>query len=348
MTGKIIKIIVLSLVVVLLIALLVIGLTTGFNIDFRFFRINSFSGRIAYDDSDKYSVGGTEIPLSQVSNIEVHWPIGSVSIKSGSGNNIAISEKSNKELTENERLRYYLNGSTLIIQYSAPDEGVVLFKVRPEKTLELMLPASGNLENLTVNSTSASINIGSVSANNMSLHTVSGSVEASGITCSGNLELKSTSGSVSANDTTSDISVIKSTSGSVNVSGKIKDLFMKSTSGTVKAEAQTDKAELKSTSGSVSFTGSAVSSAFVASTSGSVKLTSSVCPASLEAGSTSGDIVISVPQSEGFTAQYSLTSGNFNCEFPVVNTKGTAVYGDGSAQFKLSSTSGDISILKIK
>jgi DUF4097 and DUF4098 domain-containing protein YvlB len=73
------------------------------------------------------------------------------------------------------------------------------------------------------------------------------------------------------------------------------------------------------------------------STSGRLEMTSTIVPESIVAEVTSGRIVVTVPNEDSISVRYSVTSGRFTSNIPVITHS-------ADPQFRLTTTSGRITI----
>ena len=61
-------------------------------------------------------------------------------------------------------------------------------------------------------------------------------------------------------------------------------------------------------------------------------------------GFVSGNITLTIPEGNGFTAELDTVSGKFNCDLPVVMRGDKRIHGDGSAEFEFDTTSADVTV----
>jgi len=367
MKRYVVLIVLLAVVAVVGIAAWIIGLTGGFPM-FRFhFNFNARTFDIyTYPDSDLYSKGNAELSAQGIEKIDVNWIADRVTIEKHSGQMISVSETKSEELNEDEKLCYLVKDGVLYIKFCSPKKARY-WELNKEKRLTVRIPESrGALKECRVDAVSADMLIEEIAAEEFKLESASGDIRLSaenlpdgagaisGIYCksssgsikvAGNAQrvnLQSVSGSI-AFAGTAQTAALSTTSGSIGFAGNANKLDAGSVSGTIKAAGQFSKVNCGATSGSIIL---AVDAEEVkcGSTSGDVTLEFGVCPSSVDAYTTSGQIRLTVPGDKGFTAYYHVSSGRFNSELPVTITDNKAVYGDGSAVFNLSSTSGNISI----
>lgn len=167
---------------------------------------------ISYADSERYTPGAAELSET-VERIDIHWPVGSVTVKVHSGNTVSLSEESATELTEDARLHYWLDGTTLHIQFCQAGKWLL---DEMEKDLTVLVPEGLALAELEVNtlsgtleaelaqpleefsgdSTSGSFQISAPAVESFSSGSVSGSVSLSVEEAPKTLDIHTTSGNI--------------------------------------------------------------------------------------------------------------------------------------------------------
>ena len=102
---------------------------------------------------------------------------------------------------------------------------------------------------------------------------------------------------------------------------------------------------LDSTSGDITATAVTARNVGVDTTSGKVTLELLNCPMELDVETTSGDVKLTLPADSGFRLEFDHASGDFeNSDFPLSRRGGSYIAGDGSAEFSVDTTSGDLHI----
>ena len=301
-------------------------------------------GLAAFANTDKYTIGDTEI-TSAVENLDIDWTSGKVNIEYHAGSGVSVSEIANRATSEDEKLRWWLDGTTLRIKYSKPQ--LTIFN-NLKKTLTVSLPEGIILKNVDIDTTSADVSVPSMTADKIKFDTTSGDVNAvvttkklSASSTSGDLNIRQDSEINTASfSTTSGTAVftvpsaekisMESTSGdlSVSVSGTVADLHLDSTSGAIRPDIGTaDKAKFSSTSGDITAT--------------------LVSFKDLNVDATSGDVTLKLPEISGFTLDLDARPSKLNSSLAMTK-KGDDqyVFGDGSARLRIDTTSGDIHIDK--
>lgn len=298
-------------------------------------------GLAAYANADKYTVGDADIS-SAVENLEIDWISGQVNIDYHAGSGISLSETANRNTSEDEKLRWWLDGKTLRIQFAAPK----LFSFNNlQKTLTVSLPENIVFKSVSIGTTSGNISVPAMTADELRFDTTSGDVNAvitaknlNASSTSGDMEIRQDSdirsailGSTSGNITLSAVSAenvdMKSTSGnlSLTLSGDVKKLHLDSTSGAILADlASADKAEFDSTSGNMNVTLQSFSD--------------------LDLDATSGDITLKLPKAPGFTLDLDSRPSHLNSALALEKDGSKYTYGDGSARLRIDTTSGNIRI----
>ena len=129
-----------------------------------------------YADSDEYVAGGTHIS-DAVKDIEINWVAGKVNIVTYDGDDIVLSEESNRTISEKNKMRWQLDGKTLRVQYAQSG----LFRVNNiSKDLTVKLPKSLSLDDVDITVVSASVDAEILDADKLKIVTVSGAVTVDG------------------------------------------------------------------------------------------------------------------------------------------------------------------------
>ena len=298
-----------------------------------------------YANAEMYQAGDTTI-TSAVENLEIDWTAGSVNIVFHTGSEIKVSETSKKALSDDTRLHWWLDGTTLRIRFAK--SGFRLFN-NLEKALTVSLPEGLVLDNATIRATSADLNISALAAKNMILETTSGDMDA--LLAAKKLKASSTSGSLDIRQRGGSNSVtVGATSGNIVLSVEdAKEISASSTSGgiTFTQKGDADSVSLHTTSGDITAENVRAGKAEVSSTSGTIRLQLNTLN-TLTVSSTSGDVTASLPALPGFTARISTTSGSFDSGISLLKDGKTYTCGDGSGSVKIDTTSGSVHLLENK
>ena len=218
-----------------------------------------------YDNGGKYSAGNGAVSAADVKEIDVDWVSGDIRLVCGNGKDISFSESFDGNLTEDQLLHWYLDGSTLRIKYQK--SGVVNGDGK-RKSLEVTLPKGMVLGKVGIASVSSDV-LSEASASEYRVSTVSGDFDLSA-SVSGSVRMDTVSGDCNFRmpQCPSELNV-NSVSGSVN-------LWIPSSSGFT--------AELQSVSGKISCA--------IPSTTAGGKLTAGDGSARIRLSSVSGDLNI--------------------------------------------------------
>lgn len=151
------------------------------------------SGYGRYDNADKYTKGGGEV-AAQALSLDITWVRGDVEIRYHSGDKVEFYEESDRPLSDDTSMYYYLDGGTLRIQGGRSGARVT---VLPEKKLTVLLPSGmslGSLELETVEADASVMHNGNLGE--VDIDTVSGDVSFDCIGNAGSLDISCVSGSV--------------------------------------------------------------------------------------------------------------------------------------------------------
>lgn len=154
-------------VIVLLILALCVGALAGCG-------VMSFYSFYSYENAQGYSSGACEIE-DEVYNLDIDWLAGNVNVGYHEEDRVAVMEDTNGISGRGEELRYRLDGNTLRIRYGAPGR----LSARGSKDLTVLLPAGTSLGEVFVETVSANVYGEDISAEKVSIDTVSGDVRIS-------------------------------------------------------------------------------------------------------------------------------------------------------------------------
>ena len=276
-----------------------------------------------YANAEKYSVGETEIG-EPVKNLSINWTSGKVSIAYHGENTVEVREFSKKDLSEDQELRWWLDGETLRIQFA---KSGLRLNWDLEKELAVTLPEGMTLEDAEINVTSADVTAKELKAENLSLNTTSGDAT-----------IQAEAKKLAANATSGALAL--------TLTGEPHEIRINSTSGNVLLEAEkAKKMKIGSTSGNLEIHCAESEETELSSTSGTIR-TNLKKIRQVKIGSTSGSVTAALPQTPGLTAEISTTSGDVNMEMPMEKDGKTWRCGDGSGKVSISTTSGNVRIME--
>ena len=302
--GKIAAIVIGSVAAFVLLAVLVVGTVSHF-LTSRFPEISIGITSEKYPDSDKYSVGNASVS-ENINRAEIYWKSGGITVEAYDGETLEISETGAE--SDSDRMRYMISDGKLIIRHGKSGVTAGILK-NNEKNLTVKIPQSmaGSFSELKIDSASSEVSI-------------------TGITLTGKLNIDNVSGEIKLNNITAKTLDIDTASGSITADGITVDALKSDTvSGDIVANGAIRRIESDSTSGALN-------------------IATSVLLEAAECDSVSGNITLTIPEENGFTAELDTVSGKFNCDLPVVIHGDKRIHGDGSAEFEFDTTSADVTI----
>lgn len=294
----------------------------------------------SYANAEKYTAGETEIS-GNVRNLEIVWVNGKVNLEYHSEQRIDLRETSRQAIGDDMKLRWWLDGDTLRVQYAKSG-----FRLgwNQEKELTVILPKDISFGTVNISATSGDLNLPGLKAETVNLNVTSGDIQAEA-------EAKK----ATANATSGDLAL--------HLAGDAEEITAGTTSGSVRVEAgNAGKIKATSTSGKVAVTAGQVGNCEAGATSGAVSVALSEADrveigttsgdvtvrlakfSELKVGSTSGKITAELPEQPGFTAEIGSVSGKIDYNLPLSRNGDRYVCGDGSAKVEMSSTSGNIQL----
>lgn len=282
---------------------------------------------MAYSEGFEYTDGENYIPIDDVKTIDIQWAAGMVYIQSWSGGDVMVQEYAQSELTERTRMETGLEDGVLTVRYRS---GIGLGNVKGQKWLTVLIP-EGMMGEIGVATASAAVQM-----NGLEVDT---------------LRASTTSGDISVYECYAQTSAFSSTSGMLNLANLESDQVEASTiSGGIYGDLWSNSAVISSTSGDISFTTvDAMGSIEVRTVSGDIQVwADSSTLQKIAAGSTSGDISLSLPLYEtGFTLNFQTVSGSLDVPsetLPPNQGGGKYVYEDGGCEIEVETVSGNLRV----
>ena len=128
-------------------------------------------------DAKYYVMGGATLAASDVSELNIDWVSGTVTIEAYDGTEVAISETSEDALTDSTTMHYYLESDgTLNIRFGIPgmkSQGENL----PDKSLLVRVPRALRLDEVEVNGLGRSVQMDSVCCSTLEMNSVSRQID---------------------------------------------------------------------------------------------------------------------------------------------------------------------------
>lgn len=284
----------------------------------------SYFGIVTYANSEEYSVGDTEIS-QRVEKIEIDWPSGNVNVVSHSENTLLLTEKTEDGISDDLRVHWWLEGTTLHVKFAASGAGMRLFGTW-HKELTLTVPEALPFNDVVICAASAKINVSDLATETLSVSTASGDMD---ISCMANtIRLNSASGDIK-----------------LDQKDKADDISIDTASGKISANlSQADNVHFDSVSGKINVTAALIDSLSAKAVSGDIFCKLEVTPPECKLNAVSGKVTLIIPDDSDFTAKISTTSGDFESDFALKKNGNTYICGSGSANIDIKTTSGDVSI----
>ena len=293
--------------------------------------------------SGPFNIAGTNTAdPAGISSINVDWVSGEIVLRPHDGNNIEITELSQRTLRDNERMSVTVSGDTLEIEFLDRRVANRIGRM-PSKNLEILVPRtlSDDLDSLDINSVSGHVDVYGMSITDIDISTTSAGISLSNI-ISVTTELSSMSGIADISYSSSTTLDIGTVSGRVSAAGAFNTANLRSTSGNISLNNTTvqSNADIDTTSGTVELSG-AFYSVSTSSTSGRVSIRSIILPSSIGVDTVSGAITVTIPDEGSITVRHSSVSGRFNSVIPVL-------LQNRGAQFSFSTVSGNVNIFELQ
>ncbi len=260
---------------------------------------------VSYSNAEKYMVGAAELSES-VENIEIDWLAGNVTMEPHDSDTVSFSEESRNELSDDTKLRYWLDGATLRIKFCRSGLWTL---TGLKKNLTVLVPKNLKLTNLKVNSVSADIHLDTVRADSASINTTSGRIQL--VDCA-----------------VTELAEINT------VSGRLESTFAQ----------PLNEFQASATSGAVRVSAPSITRFKAGTVSGAVSLSAKSAPEALEIETTSGDIALTLPEDASFTLDYDSVSGELSSDLPCQTHAGKYIFGDGKGEYAIDTVSGDVRI----
>lgn len=289
----------------------------------------TFSVGIAYENSSKYSVMTDSMSIdSAITDLDLTWYAGSVSIEYYDKSYISVSESCVKPLNDRTRLHYYLDGTTLYIQFCDAN----LKKINNlQKKLIIRLPAGMAFDNFDMTSMSGDFNFTNIIADKAKITSLSGDFNGSFASDVSKMNIDLSSGDLRIDAWNIDELVAESSSGDIIVNAEtIYDLSLISSSGKRKIYADY------------------IMNADLESSSGKTIIQSKLYPIdSLVSDTSSGETEVYIPENDGFIVKISKSSGSFESDFEVTGDNSEKRYKNCSRVYKVKMSSGNFSLNRI-
>lgn len=282
------------------------------------------TGAVSYENADRYSVGNASF-TEAIESLDIDWVCGKVNLVTHADGGVLLSEKAASSLADDMRVHWWLDGTTLRVRFCAPGLRAPLLGYA-EKELTIALPEGARLSSISVSTASANVAADKISASRLSVSTASGNTRA--VCEADEIILRSASGNITLNQAG------KTTLAQLHsVSGKIESRF-----------DQCEKAEFDAVSGRINVTASRISSLSAKAVSGNISFALNKAADSCSLQTTSGAVLLALPDAFGFTLRGNSISGDFSSDLALKKSGNVYTHGDGAAEIYIKTVSGDISV----
>ncbi len=291
-----------------------------------------------------YSVGDAIID-SSVTSLIVDWSDGSINVISSDTNRISIAEVSDSELTEKTSMSWWIEDKTLHISYV----GKNIFTVKNlKKDLTITLPKDFIGKIIDLSSSAADIHADLLSADQVTLSTSSGDLDAA-VTAkhlnfsssSGKLRLVAEADEINGSSSSGDIDLTQN--------GICEEVKLSSSSGKITTIlASVDKFDASTSSGDVSTHAKTVGEINCSTSSAEIGLTVTDTLKYADLESSSGNVSLHLPDCLDFNAEIETNSGGFTSDFALVTKHDHHIHGAGTAEIEIETSSGNIEVIKNK
>ena len=303
--------------------------------------INDSNSEISYSNGEMFTPGNIEIN-EPVKNLDIGWISGNIHIAYHHDPTVVVSETSEKEIDEKNRMHWWLDGETLRVRYA---ESGIRMPSKLEKELTITLPEGVSLDNALFETTYGNLEIPSLHAGSLAAKLKSGDLHATAAakqitvdSISGDVQLqleekadevvvKSASGEIHIEGTDAEVIRISSASGDIYTTMKtIADFDAKAASGNIHAILEhADRTDIKAASGDID-----------------VKIAEFE---TLKAKVTSGNVHLFLPEECRFSASLKTVLGRVTNELPQSDDSGE---NDNMARVNIETVLGTITISRLQ
>lgn len=294
---------------------------------------------------------GSAVITDKVTAIEIDSGEVDVFLKTGTGKEIEISEASLVELSDDQKVHWQLDGTTLRIKYQNSVWNIFDFLLGDiGRSLTVTIPEDLVLDSLVIDVASADLTTDSLQAKNAELESASGDLS---FAFTGEMEkasFTSASGEISASLENAKEVVCGAASGNVAVALSSADTLKAETaSGDINLILENvGKLSAEASSGEISVQANAVADLSMSTSSGEIDAILGNAPETASISTASGDVTLTLPENADLTIEVSTASGDFTSQLALSMDGKTYTCGSGSGQMKISTASGDISLRKGK
>ena len=313
---------------------------------------------------------GSAVITDKVTAIEIDSGEVDVFLKTGTGKEIEISEASLVELSDDQKVHWQLDGTTLRIKYLNSVWNIFDFLLGDiGRSLTVTIPEDLVLDSLEIDVASADLTTDSLQAKNAELESASGDLSfaftgemetVSFTSASGEISAflenakevvcGAASGNVAVALSSADTLKAETSSGDINLMLEtVGKLSAEASSGEISVQAETvEQLSATASSGEISVQANAVADLSMSTSSGEIDAVLGSSPETASISTASGDVTLTLPENADLTVEVSTAGGDFTSQLALSMDGKTYTCGNGTGQMKISTASGDISLRKGK
>ena len=301
-----------------------------------------FNGGVSYPNADKYAIGSFTYDAVHVKAVEINWTAGIVELRESQEARLSVNETTDG-LTQDQQMRWWLDGSTLRIQYwksgytGTLNNKVKRIEVEIPKDISLTVKVTsgelkaGNhqLKDVKITATSGDIQLGAINADDMEIQATSGTIQTGAVRVQKQFKAGCTSGTIKLENAMAEKITLDMTSGSI-------------TSGPIDASASLTA---NCTSGKLKLNAVKTPSAALNTTSGDIDLGVYQC-GEVKISTTSGDVTLTAIHGSGMTVDFKTNSGSLNKKKEKDQKNYHEIIGNGESKVTVSTASGDLKVFE--
>ena len=276
-----------------------------------------------YENGDKYTAGDCTI-AEKIETIDVNYLSGDVKLIGTDSDTISIKETSDKQLSEQQKVHTWVDGTTLYVRYCASAKGLDLNNLN--KHLEITIPEDVKLSDVNVKDSSGDVECQNFEAENANVSVSSGHVT---IGCEvGKIKVHASSGNIMFEQ-----------------QGDSEEIDLSSSSGKINVTMENaEKVSISASSGNVKIAANEIKDFHSKISSGTGEYRFVKVPGKTDISQSSGDVTLYLPKDADLTGDFHLSSGKLFYELAFAKNGDSYVCGTGANQMKVHVSSGNVDI----
>ena len=300
----------------------------------------------AFAGSAEWNIGNGRI-TETVTALVIDSAEVDVILKTGKDGEILIEETSSAELSEDSKVRWQLDGTTLFLKYENQFWNIFSFLLGDtDRTLTVTVPEDLVLDILEVDVASANITTDPLQAVTAEFDASSGDMD---ITLKGNMKkasFDSSSGNISASLENADQVQADASSGNISITmNSAEEVYCDTSSGGISLALETaGQVKTDASSGNISIALETAEQIKADTSSGRVSIAFNSAD-QVSVDTASGGVTLTVPEDADITLSYSSASGDLTSQLAMAMDGRSYISGSGAGKVSISTASGDLSIL---